>query len=60
MCIRDRGELAYYTGKASNMPITNIGKYGTPSLALPRYDSLTQQYIDAQNDGRIKIKGLLD
>ena len=57
---RAMGELAYYTGKASNMPITNIGKYGTPSLAIPRYDSLTQQYIDAQNDGRIKIKGLLD
>ena len=54
------GELAYYAGKGSNMPITAIGKYGTPSLALPRYDSLTQQYIDAQNDGRIKVKGLLE
>ena len=57
---RAMGELAYYTGKASNMPITNIGKYGTPSLAIPRYDSLTQQYIDAQNDSRVKVKGLLD
>ena len=57
---RAMGELAYYAGKASNMPVTAIGKYGTPSLALPRYDSLTQQYIDAQNDGRIKVKGLLD
>ena len=57
---RAMGELAYYAGKASNMPVTAIGKYGTPSLALPRYNSLTQQYVDAQNDGRVKVKGLLD